>query len=244
MLIEVCANSVQSAINAQLGGAARVELCCDLEHGGLTPSLASIQLARKHLNIELFVLIRPRTGDFCYNGLEYEIIKKDIENAKTWGVDGVVIGLLKTSGKVDVDRVRELVKLARPMSVTFHRAFDFTPDPFDALTELIRLDVDRILTSGQKFSAFEGRKLIAQLNKVAGNYLKIMAGGGINDVNVKDLVNYTRIQEVHFSARTLISSPFYSPLKGIVKHDYNETSARSVFRIKQILDALGNKKIV
>jgi copper homeostasis protein len=155
-MIEICANGLQSALNAQMGGAARVELCDNLYAGGTTPSAGTIRLARKYLSIALHVLIRPRGGDFLYNAHELEIMKDDIRFCKDAGVEGVVIGILNADGTIDTERTAELIELARPMYVTFHRAFDMCHDATEALEQLIQLNVDCLLTSGQKNKASDG----------------------------------------------------------------------------------------
>lgn len=148
--VEVCVDSVEGAIAAEEGGADRVELCAALLEGGTTPSAATIAIARRHLHIDLNVIIRPRGGDFLHSDLELEIMREDIETAKRLEANGVVLGLLTEHGSVDVERTRLLIEAARPLSVTFHRAFDMARDPFAALEELVKLGIDRVLTSGQK----------------------------------------------------------------------------------------------
>jgi copper homeostasis protein len=204
--LEVCVDTVHSAIAAERGGADRVELCAALSEGGLTPSWALIEHSRKHLNIALHVLIRPRRGDFLYSDLEFEIMKKDIEMARTLGADGVVLGVLHEDGQLDVERIRILVAHAAPLSITFHRAFDMTPDPFQALEELKELQVDRLLTSGQRSTALAGAGLIRDLVKAAGNQLVVMPGGGINEDNVAELRKETGAWAYHASARSSFKS--------------------------------------
>ena len=196
LIIEVCVDSVESALAAQQGGANRVELCDNLMEGGTTPSAGTIELARKHLDITLQVIIRPRGGDFCYSDIEFDIMKRDIAGAKELGADGVVIGILNPDGTVDKARSRELIELVRPLSVTFHRAFDVTCDPWQALEDLVELGVDRILTSGQEISVLEGIDLIAELVKKAGDRVIIMPGGG-TERNIKKVVEQTGVKEVH-----------------------------------------------
>ncbi|RNI24987.1 copper homeostasis protein CutC [Rufibacter latericius] len=206
VLLEICVDSVQSAIIAQKAGAQRVELCDNLVEGGTTPSAGMIRLCRKHLTIGLHVLIRPRRGDFLYSDLEFAVMKEDIALAKELGADGVVLGILLPDGNIDVLRTRELIELTQPLSITFHRAFDLTPDPFLALEDLQRLGVHRLLTSGQKASAPEGAELIAGLQKKAGEKLIILPGGGINEQNLASLLQKTGVSEVHASARDLKES--------------------------------------
>lgn len=206
MLLEICANSVHSALAAQQAGAHRVELCENLNEGGTTPSYGTIFHVRKQLHIDVFVLIRPRAGDFLYTNEEFEIMKTDIEICKSLKCDGVVIGLLTKDGEIDVDRTRELVKLAFPMNVTFHRAFDRCRDPFKALESIIETGCERILTSGLKSSAMEATELLKQLVEKAGNRISIMPGAGINSSNILQLKNLTKAREFHSSAKTWRSS--------------------------------------
>lgn len=200
--LEICIDSAHAAIAAEQGGAGRVELCDNLAEGGTTPSAGMIALTRQHISIGLHVLIRPRRGDFLYSELEFEIMKYDIEVAKNLGADGVVIGVLKADGTIDLNRTRALIQLAQPLSVTFHRAFDLTPDPFQALDNLLQLGVPRLLTSGQKPSAFEGAPLIRELVKQAGEQLIVMPGAGINEQNIKEIITVTGAKEYHTSARS------------------------------------------
>jgi copper homeostasis protein len=203
--LEVCANSIQSAINAQEAGAHRVELCENLEQGGTTPSYGLIKLARKSLSIKLNVLIRPRTGDFLYTHFEYQTIKEDIKIAKQLGADGVVCGILLSNGDVDVARTKELFELAKPMSFTFHRAFDLTNDPFKSLEDIISCGADRILTSGQQPSAIQGEHLIKELVKQSHERIIIMPGSGVNEDNIEYLME-TGATEFHMSGSAPIES--------------------------------------
>jgi copper homeostasis protein len=206
-LLEVCVDSVESAIAAQNGGAARVELCDNLLEGGTTPSHGTIELARQHLTIALNVIIRPRGGDFCYSPIEFEIMQRDIEITKTIGVDGVVIGILKPNGTIDKARTKQLVDLARPMSVTFHKAFDMTRDPYVALETLIELGVDRVLTSGQEASVIEGMDVVRALVKQANNRIIIMPGGKVRARNVQTIIKSTGAREFHAVATVETGSP-------------------------------------
>ncbi len=205
-LMEVCSGSLVSALNAQAGGAHRVELCDNLSEGGTTPSAATIMLTKKKLSIPVFVLIRPRAGDFLYSDVEYEAMKEDIFFCKKQGVEGVVLGILKDNGHVDLARTSVLVELARPMQVTFHRAFDVTADPFQALEDIIGLGIERILTSGQAASALAGSSFIQQLNNRTRNRIIIMPGGGITEKNVKELLDKTGATEIHASLRSPVRS--------------------------------------
>ncbi len=204
--IEVCANSPKSALNAQKGGADRVELCANLYEGGTTPSVGEIKLARKLLQIDLSVLIRPRGSDFLYSENEIEIIKHDVLNCKNLGVDGVVIGFLKADGNIDTNLTKEITELARPMSVTFHRAFDMCKNPEEALGELIEIGIDRILTSGLENKAIDGVMLLNKLIKQAGERIIIMPGSGIRTSNISEIIEKTRAKEFHVSERKNIGS--------------------------------------
>ncbi len=179
LLFEICIDSVDGAVAAQQGGAQRVELCDNLVEGGTTPSIGTIRLARANIAIGLNVIIRPRGGDFCYTPLEFEVMRQDILAAREAGADGVVIGLLQPDGRVDAARTRALVELARPLSVTFHRAIDLCRDPLEALEDLAAIGVDRILTSGCRPTALEGAEVIAGLVRRSNGRVVIMAGGGV-----------------------------------------------------------------
>ncbi|MEI7662615.1 MAG: copper homeostasis protein CutC [Bacteroidota bacterium] len=197
MILEACVNSAASAVEAQRGGADRVELCENLHDGGTTPSAGSIRFARKNLHIGLFVMIRPRGGDFLYSDDEFEIMKDDIRVAKELGADGVVFGILLPDGTIDKQRMKVLVDLARPMGITCHRAFDMTADPFGALEDLIALGIDRVLTSGQQPTAPQGESLIRDLVARAAGRIIIMPGSGVKEHNIARLAETTGAQELH-----------------------------------------------
>ncbi len=199
MVIEVCVDSVESAVAAEKGGAERVELCCALLEGGLTPSAGAIALARKRLRIGLNVIIRPRGGDFLYNDVEHDIMLEDVDTAKALGADGVVVGVLTSSGEVDAPRTRGLAERARPMSVTFHRAFDMTRDPLAALESLISLGIDRVLTSGQEESAMEGLDLLRELVAQAGDRIVVMVCGNLTEKNIEKIARETKAKELHIT---------------------------------------------
>jgi len=204
--IEVCANSLESALSAQKGGAHRVELCANLYEGGTTPSMGEISLARELLQIDLNVLIRPRGGDFLYSKNEIEIIKRDVVNCKKLGIDSIVIGFLNPDGSLDVNLTKEITELARPMTVTFHRAFDMCKDQKKALEELVEIGVDRILTSGAENKAIDGLALLNKLVKQAANRIIIMPGSGIRASNISEIIHKTGASEFHVSERQNISS--------------------------------------
>ncbi len=197
LLFEICIDSVEGALAAQEAGGQRVELCANLLEGGTTPTAGAIQLARQKIDIGLNVMIRPRGGDFCYSPVEIEVMKLDIQTAKQLGADGVVIGLLNPDGTIDAGQTRALVELARPLSVTFHRAFDMTRDPFEALETLISLGLDRVLTSGQEQTVLEGVDLITELIRRAGDRIIVMPGGGITPRNIGKIVRQCQPREIH-----------------------------------------------
>ncbi len=196
-LIEVCLDSADSAVAAEHGGADRVELCDNLIEGGTTPSAGMIAAARSAITIGLQVMIRPRGGDFCTSPLEIEAMLHDLAVARDLGADGVVFGVLRPDGTIDVPTCRRLIAAARPMSVTFHRAFDMTRDPFEALATLIELDVDRLLTSGQEATVLEGGELIAELIRRADGRIVVMPGCGVTPRNMSRILAATGASEVH-----------------------------------------------
>lgn len=197
MLIEACVESVEGAVAAEAGGAERVELCSALLEGGLTPSAGTIALTREQIEIGLHVLVRPRGGDFLYTEVEHETMLRDIDTAKGLRADGVVIGVLDADGNVDRARTEALVGRARPMSVTFHRAFDMTREPLAALEELIELGVDRVLTSGQEESAMAGLDMLRDLVKRAGERIVVMPAGNIHEHNIDKVARETGAKELH-----------------------------------------------
>ena len=206
-VIEVCVDSVASALAAERGGARRVEVCSNLLEGGVTPSAGLIELMRARISIGLQVMIRPRGGDFCYTREEFETMRCDIMIAKNLGADGVVLGILEARGGVDIERARELVELARPLNVTFHRAFDMSVDIFCALEDICTTGADRLLTSGGEKTAEQAVHSIANLVKAARGRIAIMACGGINDDNAVRIVEQTGVREIHVGLRSPIDSP-------------------------------------
>jgi copper homeostasis protein len=205
--LEMCVDSVDAALAAEAGGADRVELCANLLEGGTTPSPGTIALACERLGIPVHVIVRPRGGDFLYTDAEFEVMRRDVLAAKAAGARGVVIGLLTAEGDVDVERTAELIALARPMSVTFHRAFDMARDPYGAIEALVGLGVERLLTSGQEDTALEGLDLIADLCRLAGERLVVMPGGGITPRNVGRILAASGAREVHVHAAEMVEGP-------------------------------------
>ena len=205
-LLEVAASSLTSALAAQAGGAGRVELCGQLADGGVTPSYGQVATARDRLRIPLYVLVRPRSGDFLYDEAEFELMQRDIEVCVRLGCDGVVIGALDADAGVDLAGCRALIAAAGGLGVTFHRAFDAARDPARALEDLIALGCERVLTSGGQRSALDGAAHIAALVQQAAGRVRIMAGAGLRPENVADVLARSRADELHASARGLCRS--------------------------------------
>ena len=201
MLFEICVDSIAGVRAAKDAGAQRVELCADLLEGGITPSRGMIRVARA-VGIRMHVIIRPRGGDFLYDSDEFSVMEADIDAAKEEGADGVVIGLLNADGAIDAARTEKLIRRARPLAVTFHRAFDMTPDPFAALDTLISLGVERVLTSGQEATVLEGLPLLEELTRRGGDRIIVMPGGGITPRNAGRIAAALRPREMHFAALT------------------------------------------
>lgn len=204
--LEICVDSVISALNAQEAGAHRIELCDNLEEGGTTPGPGKIIEVRKNVDIDVNVLIRPRGSDFLYSEIEYDVMRRDIEFCGESGVDGIVIGILLKDGNIDVGRTAKLAEIARPMSVTFHRAFDMSADPVKGLEDIIKTGAGRLLTSGMKNKAHEGISLIQKLVNDAGRRIIIMPGSGINETNIAEIARGTGANEFHLTGRKTVAS--------------------------------------
>lgn len=241
---EVCANSVESCLAAQAGGANRVELCAGIPEGGTTPSYGEISMAREVLDItRLHVIIRPRGGDFLYSPMEVKTMLKDIEMAKHLGVDGVVFGCLTTNGEIDFTVMQELMKASQGLSVTFHRAFDVCRNPKEALEQIIELGCHRILTSGQQATAEQGIPLLKELQEQAAGKIILLAGCGVNEKNVARIALETGIQEFHFSARESIKSEMEYKnesvsMGGTVHIDEYERNVTTARRVMDTIQAI------
>ena len=241
---EVAADSIQSALTAETAGANRIELCAALSIGGITPSFAMLQTAIERLAIPVHVIIRPRAGDFLYSAAEFAIMRRDIELAKSAGAQGVVFGILRADGTIDTERTETLIAAARPLAVTFHRAFDMCRAPHTALDELIRLQVDTLLTSGQAATAEAGLPLIAELVEQAAGRIHIMPGSGINPANIRRIAQHSRAAHFHFSARQNVPSPMqyrrpHLSMGSSSDSEYQRTCA-SAETIRDIINQLNN----
>ena len=238
-LIEIATSDFLTTKSAVEGGADRIELCANLAEGGTTPSYAHIKKCREAFDIALFPIIRPRGGDFLYTKDEFEIMKNDIKLCKELGCEGLVIGLLNMDGTIDMTRTSELIELAYPLEVTFHRAFDRCKDPFAALEELIEIGCQRILTSGQKPTVSEGVDLIAELNKKADDRIIILPGSGVRKDNIKMLAEKIGCLEFHSSLRGKAKSPmqFIHPAFADSAESYsnNEISPNEVRALRNAL---------
>ena len=231
MKLEVCSNSLQSALNAQLAGADRIELCSELSVGGVTPSLGLLKAVKEKVAIPVHVLIRPRSGDFNYSDDEFKQMKLDIQLCKDLGFAGIVSGVLQEDETIDMERTAALIKISKPLSFTFHRAFDCVPNPQEALDKLIQLKVDRILTSGQKDKAIDGLELLKHLKRIAKDQLIILPGSGIRPENAA-VFREAGFKEIHTSASISVDnkSPFFDNTKQTVSDP--ETISEIVFIIR------------
>ncbi len=217
--MEICADSVESATIAESAGAGRLELCSALAEGGVTPSAGLIESVRRETNIRLHVLIRPRSGDFMYNDSEFSVMRRDIDTAGERGADGIVTGILRSDGTIDVERTALLAEYASPMALTFHRAFDLCRDPKKGLEDVIAAGASRVLTSGQARNAIEGASLIRSMISDAAGRIIIMPGGGIDEYNIAMLATGTGATEYHLSGRKQRESMMTFRRKGIYMGD-------------------------
>jgi copper homeostasis protein len=232
MKLEICANSYRAALNAQKAGANRIELCSELSLGGITPSFGCLKKVSKEITIPVNVLIRPRSGDFCYSKEEFEIIKEDIQLCKELGFEGIVSGVLHKNNSIDNQRTKELIELSSPLSFTFHRAFDCVINPKESLQQLIDLGVDRILTSGFQEKAEQGIELLIEFMEIAKEKVIILPGSGINPSNVY-LFKKAGFKEIHASASKVIPN-------SKVFFDSTKQTVSSTVIIKEILKAIKN----
>ena len=202
--LEICCFTAESAIKAAQSGAHRIELCDNIAEGGTTPSYATISWVLKNLQIPVNVIVRPRGGDFLYSDTEYQLIKEDVSQIKKLGANGIVIGFLTPEGNIDINRTAEIKKLAEPMEITFHRAFDMCANHLVAMDQLKELKINRILTSGGYPDAEKGAHILAQLVQKANGEISIMPGSGINENNLKKIIHLTQANEYHSSAKIYV----------------------------------------
>lgn len=249
-ILEVCADSVQSAIAAWKGGADRVELCSGLVIGGLSPSPMLFRQIRNHTDLKVRVLLRPRFGDFCYDTYEFETIKEEVQMFREMGADGVVIGILNPDGSLNMEQMEQLVKAAGYMGVTLHRAFDVCRDPFEALEQSISLGIDTILSSGQKSSAWEGRRLLADLAEKGEGKIQILAGAGITPEIIEKLTSSTELCAFHMSGKIVEDSSMKfrregvpMGIPGLSEFEIWQTSQEQVKRASEILKHAARRKL-
>ncbi len=231
MIAEVVVYNILSAMRASEGGADRIELCDNPGEGGTTPSYGTIELVRQNVSLDVYTMLRPRGGDFCYSSYEFHAMKRDLSQCQKLSVDGIVFGILNPDGTLDKKRCGELIRQARPLKVTCHRAFDMTRDPLEALEDCIEIGFDRILTSGHQPQALMGIDLIGKLVKAAGGRISIMPGSGVNENTVKEIVERSGASEIHFSAVSTIESKmsFRNPaISGMGSDEGSEFTLRTV----------------
>jgi copper homeostasis protein len=247
--LEICVDSVESAVAAQAGGAQRVELCSALAEGGLTPSLGMIRAVRSQLDIGIYSMIRPRGGDFFYSPPELSVMRDDIASAIAAGVDGIVLGLLTTDGEVDSEQTKSLIELARSLNpnigVTFHRAIDMTRDLNQSLEAVIGTGANRILTSGGSQSALAGSACTASLVRIAGSHIRVMVCGHVRPDNVQQIAMETGAHEFHASLRKSIPSPvafrnpgLYLGDPGVDEYARHAVYAEDVRDLRNAIDAI------
>lgn len=244
-VLEVCADSVESAVAAQTGGADRIELCSALIIGGTSPGAALFGQVRRYTDLEVRVLLRPRFGDFCYSRYEQDVLKEEVQMFRELGADGIVIGSLNPDGTLNLEQMEELVHLAGDMKVTMHRAFDVCLDPFKAMEQCIQMGIDTILTSGQKASAWEGRALLAELTEKAEGKIEILAGAGIGPGSIADLAAFTGVRSFHMSGKTVKESRMQfrregvpMGLPGLGEYEIWQTAEENVREASRILRRL------
>lgn len=237
-IFEVCAFNIQSALIAQAAGAARVELCDNPIEGGTTPSYGTIKTVRDKISIDLYPILRPRSGNYFYDDDEFEILRADIQMCRDLNCNGISVGISNIDATIDTERLKRIVEWAGPMGVTCNRAFDASPDPYHALEDIIRCGCERVLTSGQASAAPEAGAILTALVNQAGARIIIMPGAGINARNISALAVETGATEFHGSARTIIPNPVTYRNPNIL--DYGNVYVTDPAELKAILEALKN----
>lgn len=241
-VLEACVDSVKSAIEAEKGGAQRVELCSNLIIGGTSPGAALFRQVRKYTDLKIRVLLRPRFGDFCYDYYEHEMMKEDVEMYRDLGADGIVTGILKPNGDLDVERMRGLIEIAGDTDVALHRAFDVCRNPQEVLEQSVELGIKTILTSGQKNSAWEGRDLLKELVEQSAGRIEILAGAGISPETIEKLVPYTGASSYHMSGKVTLDSTMEFRREGVSmgfpgfsEYEIWQTDAENIRRAVEVL---------
>lgn len=242
-ILEVCIDSVESALAAEAGGASRLELCGNLMIGGTTPTMALLDVVKAHVNIPVYVLIRPRFGDFCYTNFEFEQIKREVIDAKAHGAEGVVIGILNPDGSLDIEKMKQLVELAKPLHITLHRAFDVCKHPLETLEVIKELGIHTILTSGQEQTCEQGKALLAELVRRAGDEVEILVGSGLKSNNLEEMIQMTGAQAYHLSGKKEVESQMsYRPkevsmgLPILSEYIIWRTDEEEIRKVRTILD--------
>ena len=246
--MECCVDSVESALEAQKGGADRIELCSALVIGGLSPSVALFEKVKEVLDIKIHVLLRPRFGDFCYTDYEHEIIKEEVRKFRELGADGIVIGTLKPDGSLNKEQMKELISEAGNMSITLHRAFDMCVDPIQTLNDAKELGIHTILTSGQKNSCINGTDLLAELVKEAGEEIDILIGGGVDASVIEELLDKTGATSYHMSGKVVIDSEMIyrkedvnMGVASMSEYDIWRTSSDRVSAAREVIEKIRDK---
>lgn len=237
LIAEICCGSYYDARQAALGGAKRIELNGALMLGGLTPTMTTVAMVKEDLELKVISMVRPRGGGFCYLDEEFAVMERECREVLKAGADGAAFGCLKADGSVDVEKNKRLLDIIKGMGkeAVFHRAFDCTSDPFQTMEQLISMGVDRVLTSGLKPKAVEGKELLRRLQEEFGQQVEILAGSGVNEKNAKELIEYTGIRQVHSSCKAWLEDPTtvkngvsYSIAGGDLSMCYDVVSAQLV----------------
>lgn len=214
-ILEISVDSVKSALAAQEAGAKRIELCANGIIGGTSPGEALYKQVKAHTDLEVRVLLRPRFGDFCYDQYEFEVLKEEAQMFSELGADGIVIGILKPDGTLNVEQMKELIRLGGDREMTLHRAFDVCKNPYEAMEQAIEMGIGTILTSGQENTAWEGRELLKELYKRSAGRIDILAGAGVNADGIAKLAAYTGVTSYHMSGKSVLESSMQYRKEGV-----------------------------